>query len=176
MPPDFRSVKGIQRLSLKGILLWNLLVTARPFLRLLALMFSARVSTFRKTETGGMIMKSDIYTQVADRIIDHLQAGVILWKSPNFSKVGFPRNFATGRAYQGINVFLLGSLRCTSPFFLTFIQAKELGGHVHKGEKGSLGVKYGTYNKQEEGSHAEDGEGRGTPLFEGLHRVSNLAD
>jgi antirestriction protein ArdC len=122
-------------------------------------MFCARASALRKTATGGNIMKSDIYAQVTDRIIDQLQAGVIPWKSPYFSKVGFPRNFATGRAYQGINVFLLGSLRCTSPFFLTFIQAKELGGHVRKGEKGSLVVKYGTYNKQDEGSKAEEGEG-----------------
>ena len=105
-------------------------------------------------------MKLDIYTQVTDRIIEQLASGVVPWKSPYFSKVGFPRNFSTGRAYQGINVFLLGSQRCTSPFFLTFIQAKELGGHVRKGEKGSLVVKYGTYNKEEEGSTAEEGETR----------------
>jgi antirestriction protein ArdC len=105
-------------------------------------------------------MKSDIYTQVTDRIIEQLASGVVPWKSPYFSKVGLPRNFSTGRAYQGINVFLLGSQRCTSPFFLTFIQAKELGGHVRKGEKGSLVVKYGTYNKEEAGSTAEEGETR----------------
>jgi antirestriction protein ArdC len=74
--------------------------------------------------------------------------------------VGFPRNFSTGKAYRGINVFLLGSLRFTSPYFLTFIQAKELGGHVRKGEKGSLVVKYGTYSKHEEET-AADGEGAG---------------
>jgi len=104
-------------------------------------------------------MKSDIYTQVTDRIIEQLASGVVPWKSPYFSKVGFPRNFSTGREYQGINVLLLGSQRCTSPFFLTFIQAKELGGHVRKGEKGSLVVKYGTYSKEEEGT-AEEGETR----------------
>lgn len=105
-------------------------------------------------------MSSDIYTQVTDRIIEQLASGAVPWKSPYFSKVGLPRNFSTGRAYQGINVFLLGSQRCTSPFFLTFIQAKELGGHVRKGEKGSLVVKYGTYNKEEEGSTAEETETR----------------
>lgn len=95
-------------------------------------------------------MKSDIYQQVTDRIIEQLEQGVVPWKSPYFSKVGFPRNFASGRAYQGINVFLLGSLRFTSPYFLTFLQAKELGGHVRKGEHGSLVVKYGTYTKEDE--------------------------
>jgi len=103
-------------------------------------------------------MQSDIYQQVTDRIISQLEQGVVPWKSPYFSKVGFPRNFSTGMPYQGINVFLLGSLRFTSPFFLTFIQAKELGGHVRKGEQGSLVVKYGTYTKQENDAPLSDEE------------------
>jgi antirestriction protein ArdC len=107
-------------------------------------------------------MKPDIYQQVTDRIITQLEQGVVPWKSPYFSKVGFPRNFSTGRTYQGINVFLLGSLRFTSPFFLTFIQAKELGGNVRKGEHGSLVVKYGTYTKDDEqaATAGEDAETR----------------
>lgn len=95
-------------------------------------------------------MNTDLYQQVTDRIISQLEAGVVPWQSPYFSTVGIPRNFSSGRAYQGINVFLLGSLRFTSPYFLTFIQAKELGGHVRKGERGSLVVKYGTYSKEDE--------------------------
>lgn len=101
-------------------------------------------------------MKQDIYEQVTSRILSQLEQGVAPWKSPYFSKVGFPRNFSSGKAYRGINVFLLGSLRFTSPYFLTFIQAKELGGFVRKGEKGSLVVKYGTYSKHEEETRSED--------------------
>ena len=97
-------------------------------------------------------MKHDIYAEVTNRIITQLEQGVIPWKSPYFSKVGFPRNFSTGNPYHGINVFLLGSLRYTSPYFLTFIQAKELGGHIRKGEHGALVVKYGTYTKESEGA------------------------
>ncbi|MBK8091529.1 MAG: ArdC family protein [Verrucomicrobiaceae bacterium] len=119
-------------------------------------------------------MKPDIYEQVTDRIITQLESGVVPWKSPNFSKVGFPRNFATNRAYQGINVFLLGSLRFTSPFCLSFIQAKVLGGYNRKGEHGSLVVKYGTYTK--EGRAGGSRGSRDAPLFEGLHRVSCFAD
>lgn len=106
-------------------------------------------------------MKSDIYAQVTDRIVTQLEQGVVPWKSPYFSKVGLPRNFSSGRAYQGINVFLLGCQRYTSPYFLTFLQAKELGGHVRKGERGSLVVKYGTYQKDEgESQTGEDAETR----------------
>jgi antirestriction protein ArdC len=99
-------------------------------------------------------MTTDVYSQVTKRIIAQLEKGVVPWQSPYFSKTGFPKNFASGKAYQGINFFLLGSLRYTSPWFLTFLQAKELGGNVRKGEHGSLVIKYGTYSKEDE--HAAD--------------------
>lgn len=67
-------------------------------------------------------------------------------------------HFATGKAYRGINVFLLGSLRYTSPHFLTYKQALELGSHVKKGEKGALVVKYGTYTN-------DDAQTAGTELL-----------
>ena len=97
-------------------------------------------------------MKQDIYAEVTNRIISQLEQGVIPWKSSYFSKAGFPRNFATGNSYHGINVFLLGNLRYTSPYVLTFIQAKELGGRIRKSEHGSIVVKYGTHTKETEGT------------------------
>jgi antirestriction protein ArdC len=104
-------------------------------------------------------MKPNIYDQVTDRIIAQLEQGIVPWQSPYFSKVGFPRNFSSGNPYRGINVFLLGSLRFTSPWFLTYIQAKELGGNVRKGERGSLVVKYGTYSKEtDSAASAEESE------------------
>lgn len=97
-------------------------------------------------------MKLSVYEQVTNRMIELLEQGVVPWKSPYFSTVGFPKNFASGKHYRGINVFLLGSLRYTSPYFLTFLQAKKLGGFVKKGERGGLVVKYGTYTKENEGA------------------------
>jgi antirestriction protein ArdC len=95
-------------------------------------------------------VKFDIYAEVTNRIIDQLEKGVVPWQSPYFSKVGFPKNFSSGKEYRGINVFLLGSLRYTSPYFLTYRQAQELGGNVRKGEKGALVIKYGTYTKEDD--------------------------
>ena len=92
----------------------------------------------------------DIYEQITDKIIEQLNNGVVPWRSPYFSKTGFPRNFATQKEYRGINVLLLGSQQFTSPYFLTFLQAKELGGSVRKGEHGFLVVKYGTYGSEED--------------------------
>ena len=123
-------------------------------------------------------MKTDVYQLVTDRIIDLLEQGQVPWQSPYFSKVGYPKNFATGKAYRGINVFLLGSLCYTSPWFLTYIQAREPGGHVRKGEHGSLVIKYGTYLKEREAD--DEGEPtEETKLFlkaYTLHRIQRLPD
>jgi antirestriction protein ArdC len=101
----------------------------------------------------------DAYEAITNRIIERIESGVVPWQSPSIARVGFPRNFSTGKLYSGINVFLLGSQEFQSPHFLTFIQAKELGGHVRKGEKGFPVIKVGTWNKEVEGaSEAVGGE------------------
>ena len=46
-----------------------------------------------------------------------------------------PRNLKSGKAYRGINVFLLHAMGYESPHWVTFKQAKERGGSVRKGEK-----------------------------------------
>ncbi|MEI6714246.1 MAG: ArdC-like ssDNA-binding domain-containing protein [Verrucomicrobiota bacterium] len=98
-----------------------------------------------KTNTG-----TNVYESVTTRIIEQLEKGVVPWKSPYLATVGFPRNFATGKAYRGINTWLLGMLGFSSPWFLTFVQAKALGGNVKKGEKAAFVVKYGTYETEDE--------------------------
>ena len=72
--------------------------------------------------------------------------------------MGPPANFSSRNRYNGVNVLLLGSLYYESPFWLTFRQAKELGGHVKKGEKGALVLKYGTYTPKEAKDRERGGE------------------
>lgn len=103
----------------------------------------------------------NLYEQITNRILEHLERGVVPWKSPYFSKTGFPKNFVSQKEYRGINVLLLASQRFVSPFFLTFLQAKELGGSVRRGERGHLVVKYGTYTKEDETKAEEKTEKRG---------------
>ena len=96
---------------------------------------------------------------VTDRIIESLKKGVIPWekpwKTPTFSGGVFPRNFHTGKPYRGVNVMLLWSADYSSPFWLTFKQAKELGGTVRKGEKSQQIV---FYKQLGERSQSEDRE------------------
>ena len=91
----------------------------------------------------------DIYQTVTDRIIASLEAGTVPWRSPYLATIGFPRNFASGKEYRGINVWLLALAGYSSPYWLTYKQAQELGGKVRKGEKGSLVIKYGTFEKED---------------------------
>ncbi len=76
----------------------------------------------------------DVYTIVTDRIIEHLEKGVIPWRQP-WTEAGLPKNLITKRQYRGINIWLLATLHHSQNYFLTFKQVKELGGSVKQGEK-----------------------------------------
>ncbi len=71
---------------------------------------------------------------VTDRIIGLLEQGVVPWQKPWRGGEMLPRNLVSKREYRSVNVFLLQAVMYESPFWLTFNQAKELGGHVKKGE------------------------------------------
>ncbi len=105
----------------------------------------------------GITERLDVHQRVTDIVLDLLERGVAPWQSPIDMRWQWPRNFATGQPYHGINVFLLSAPRYASPWFLTFVQALQLGGNVRKGEKGSLVVKYGTYaRKDDQGDGGDD--------------------
>ena len=76
----------------------------------------------------------DVYTIVTNRIIEHLEKGVVPWHQP-WTDAGLPKNMITGKNYKGINVWLLASLKYPQNYYLTFKQVKDLGGTVKKGEK-----------------------------------------
>ena len=101
----------------------------------------------------------DVYETVTARILERLAAGTVPWQSSSIARVGMPRNFSTGKTYSGINVFLLGSFQFESPYFMTFLQAKEMGGNVRKGEKGFPVVKAGTWEPKNGEPAAPGGEG-----------------
>jgi len=87
-------------------------------------------------------MKTDIYQEVTDRIVASIEAGTAPWLRPwTGGKIkGFgsePFNAASGRVYNGINWLILSCSHYGSNGWLTFKQAKELGGCVRKGEKGT---------------------------------------
>lgn len=80
-------------------------------------------------------MSTAIYTAVTARIIEALARGVVPWRKPWNASSAIPCNAVSLRSYRGINVLLLGLSPYSDPRWMTFRQAKELGGSVRKGEK-----------------------------------------
>jgi antirestriction protein ArdC len=97
-----------------------------------------------------MMAKFDAYEAITAQIIAKLEAGVRPWRmdwnagETDTAGTGFmpplPRR-VTGEHYRGINVLLLWMTaqerRYRADTWMTFNQAKELGGSVRKGEKGT---------------------------------------
>lgn len=113
--------------------------------------------------TRSTTSRQDIYTSVTNTIIAELEKGVRPWVKP------WSAEHAEGRAgrplrhngvpYAGINVLMLWTAALAggfaAPFWMTFRQAKELGAHVRKGERGSPVVYANTLHRTEE---TESGE------------------
>lgn len=85
--------------------------------------------------------RRDLHQEITNKIVEALEAGIVPWQKP-WDVRGPPRNLKTGRAYRGANIFLLGltakARGFTTPYWLTFNQARELGGTVRRGERGTL--------------------------------------
>jgi len=81
--------------------------------------------------------KIDVYQQLTDKIISKLENGEIPWKKPWKSvQFGLPKNMITNNIYKGANFFNALLEDRESPQWLTFNQAKKLGGTIRKGEHG----------------------------------------
>jgi antirestriction protein ArdC len=87
----------------------------------------------------------NVYQCVTKQIIDKLEQGVIPWHRP---WIGGPaKNLVSNKHYRGINTLLLACSGFSNPYWLTFKQAKAKGGHVKKGEHGTIIVFWKTYSK-----------------------------
>lgn len=93
--------------------------------------------------------RPSLYDQVTQRIVGELEAGRLPWvqpwgHGPGAPETGLPRNALTGRSYSGINILILWGAVIEHGYpaqsWLTFRQAREAGGSVRKGERGTCVV------------------------------------
>lgn len=84
-------------------------------------------------------MASKIYDWVTERIIKQLEAGTVPWRCP-WIMGDRPMNFASGKPYRGINVFMLLAAGFTSPYWLSRKQILSKGGRIRKGERSQMVV------------------------------------
>jgi len=120
-------------------------------------------------------MSADVYTRITDQIVEALESGVRPWMKP------WDAEHAAGRItrplrhngipYAGINVVMLWSSAVAqgfaAPIWMTFRQAKQLGGFVKKGEKGSLVVYANTITRTETDKETGEDEEREIPFMKG---------
>lgn len=108
--------------------------------------------------------RADIYTRITGKIVADLEKGVRPWMQPwragnAIGRVTRPLRH-NGLPYAGMNVLLLWSEAMargfTSPVWMTFKQAIELGGAVRKGESGTTVVFASRFTKTEVGSSGEE--------------------
>lgn len=101
--------------------------------------------------------RADVYARITDRIVAELERGVRPWTQPwsaanTAGRITRPLRH-NGQPYSGINVILLWSEGVargfTSPIWMTFKQAAELGGNVRKGETGTVVVYASRFTKTE---------------------------
>lgn len=118
-------------------------------------------------------MKKDIYQTITNRIIADLEKGVRPWMKPwstaNASgRISLPLR-ANGVPYRGINILMLWSQSIeagySSPHWMTFKQAKELGGFVRKGEQAAQVVYASTLSRTETDDKTGEESERNIPFL-----------
>lgn len=107
----------------------------------------------------------DLYTEIANNIIEQLEKGVIPWKKPWTGVNSGAISHATGRAYSLLNQMLLNR----PGEYITFNQCKQEGGMVKKGAKAKTVVFWKVLPREKtdaDGNVVTDTDGK--PVIEGI--------
>ncbi len=126
--------------------------------------------------------KRDVYAEVTQRFVDALKNGAAPWIKPwseGVSNAGRPTNAVTGREYSGINVTILWTAARANGFvkdqWLTFNQASEAGGHVTRGQKGTLAILYRDVNvKRKDGAGTVLLDETGKPVLDTIKLIKGF--
>jgi antirestriction protein ArdC len=128
---------------------------------------------FKQGETLGTVEKvKSKHELIADKIIESLESNSIPWKKPWTSLN--PKNLSSMKEYRGINHILLSMVPTKYPFFLTFKQAKDLGGVVLKGSKSVPVFFYSMVDKNEDKPKDDDHKTGNTFWFMKQYSVFTL--
>jgi antirestriction protein ArdC len=115
---------------------------------------------------------ASVYEIVTNKIITQLESGVAPWRRPWASKP--PANLISQKEYRGLNTFLLGSQGFASRYWLTFNQAKKLGGTVRKDEKSSPVVFWNIAEERTIVNRETGTERKSKPILLRYYSVFNL--
>jgi len=95
---------------------------------------------------------ADIKAQIVKELIQFINADTEPWRKPWITPPTVPINATTGKPYKGINLIHLLlkqlKLKTRDPRWITFLQAKEKGWKIRKGEKATPIVFYKLQEKE----------------------------
>lgn len=120
-------------------------------------------------------MATDVYERITGKIVADLEQGERPWMKPwnaehAAGKITRPLRF-NGLPYSGVNILMLWAEAVekayVAPIWMTFRQAQELGGHIRKGEHGSLVVYANTMTKTEHDEDTGEDLERAIPFMKG---------
>jgi antirestriction protein ArdC len=115
----------------------------------------------------------NVYEIVTRQLLDLLERGTCPWRKPWQSvSAGLPMNAVSKREYRGANTWLLGSAPYSDNRWVSFKQARELGGSVLKGERASVAVFWKIIDAKEDPASSGEGNGR-IPLLR-FYNVFNV--
>lgn len=114
-------------------------------------------------------MSDKVQKAIQVRILQMLDDGTVPWRRTWGIECGSAKNIITNKAYQGSNYFMLNCQGYDSPYWMTFRQAKKLGGYVRKGQKSTPITVWYTL-KPKEGEEEKNRRG-----YFGMALVFNLA-
>jgi len=121
----------------------------------------------------------NIHQEITAKLIQKIESGnTSPWRCPwvGSGQPTLPYNAASGKPYQGVNVLLLWSAADEFGYgsngWLTYKQAKDLGGHVRKGEKGMQGIFYKIIEPEAESK--QDKKDQKTKIITKAFTVFNL--
>ncbi len=115
--------------------------------------------------------RTDVYERITAKIIADLESGTRPWMQP-WSGGAIPVRPLrhNGIPYRGINTILLwdeaDARGYSSPYWMTYQQAQQLGGQVRKGEKSTLVVYANVLERSETNDNGEEIERR-IPFMKG---------
>lgn len=114
--------------------------------------------------------RRNVYDSVTDQIITLLDHGTVPWRRPwDPRSDGIRPLNVRGNLYRGANRAILPAMGFGSPIWMTFKQANERGGHVRKGEHGTM-VTFWKFDRGEEPVQL-DGEEQSTSGMRAILRA-----
>jgi antirestriction protein ArdC len=108
--------------------------------------------------------KADSYEIITNAILDQMEKGIIPWQKPwvGSTSTNAPKNIISKKAYSGFNYFMLASVASannySSPYWMTFKQAKQKGGGIKAGEKATPVIYWNMIKVEDKDNLDEKGE------------------